>query len=136
MLLRHMMAGYWPTAMAREQNPIVAGRINAQQKIVFSRTLPQALWHNTTLLRGDLSLEIAALKRQSGPDLVVLGSGRLVAQLAAARLVDEHQLVLVPVVLGAGRTLFDGLPAPQELKLLASRTFGNGNVFLRYAPAG
>ncbi|MEW6642292.1 MAG: dihydrofolate reductase family protein [Pseudomonadota bacterium] len=131
-----MMAGYWPTPLAREQNPVVAERINAQQKIVFSRTLSQASWQNTALLKGDLAAEIGALKQQSGPDLVVLGSGRLVAQLTAVRLVDEYQLVLVPVVLGAGRTLFDGLPQRQELKLLSSRTFGNGNVFVRYAPAG
>ncbi|MGO4711782.1 dihydrofolate reductase family protein [Bradyrhizobium sp. 2TAF24] len=131
-----MMAGYWPTQLAREQNPVVAERINAQQKVVFSRTLSQVSWQNTALLKGDLATEISTLKRQAGPDLVVLGSGRLVAQLAAARLVDEYQLVMVPVVLGAGRTLFEGLPERLGLQLLSSRTFGNGNVFLRYAPAG
>jgi len=131
-----MMAGYWPTPLAREQSPVVAERINAQQKVVFSRTLSQTSWQNTTLLKDDLATEISALKRQSGPHLVVLGSGRLVAQLAAASLVDEYQLVMVPVVLGAGRTLFEGLPERQGLQLQSSRTFGNGNVFLRYAPAG
>jgi dihydrofolate reductase len=66
---------------------------------------------------------------------VILGSGSVVAQLAAAELIDSYQLVVCPVALGAGRTLFDGLPKPASLKLTASRAFANGKVVNTYARA-
>jgi dihydrofolate reductase len=63
-----------------------------------------------------------------------MGSGSIVAQLADARLVDEYQIVLNPLVLGAGRTLFEGVKNKLPLKLAKSRAFGNGNVVLYYEP--
>lgn len=129
-----MMASYWPTPMAKANNPVVAKRINDQPKIVFSRTLDGASWSNTTLLKGDPATEIRKLKQQSGPDMTILGSGSIVAQLAAHGLVDEYQIVVVPIVLGAGRTLFQGLAGKQALKPIKTRAFGNGSVLLCYAP--
>ena len=131
-----MMAAWWPTPAAAQTLPVVAARMNAAPKIVFSRTLASVAWEPTTLLHGDPATEVARLKLESGPGLVVLGSGRIVAQLAQAGLVDEYQFVLNPVALGAGRTLFEGLERPLALRRTALRTFGNGNALLTCEPAG
>jgi dihydrofolate reductase len=84
------------------------------------------------VLHGDPIAEIVKLKRAGGPGLTVLGSGSIVKQLAAAGLIDDYQLLVCPVVLGSGRTLFDGIPGRPVLKLANSRTFKNGKVFLHY----
>ena len=72
------------------------------------------------------------MKGVSGPDLVVMGSGSIVSQLAQEGLVDEYQIVVHPIILGQGRTMFEGLKQKQSLKLAGERTFGNGNAFLSY----
>jgi dihydrofolate reductase len=131
-----MMAGYWPTAMARENDPVVAERMNALPKVVFSRTLERATWSNTQLVKTDLVASVRAMKMAPGDGMVILGSGTLVGQLAAAGLVDEYQLVVHPVALGAGRTLFDGLQRPLGLELTQSRAFPGGKMLLGYRPAG
>jgi dihydrofolate reductase len=81
-------------------------------------------------LKGDLPAQVRRLKRQPGPNIVVMGSGSIVAQLAAAGLVDEYQIVLNPLVVGDGRTLFEGVKKKLPMKLARSRAFGNGNVVL------
>jgi dihydrofolate reductase len=130
-----MMVSYWPTPAAAKDNPVVAERMNDGPKVVFSRTLDRADWRNTTLVRGDPVAEVRRLKQASGPDLVVLGSGSIVSQLTQARLVDEYQLVVVPVVIGKGRPLFEGLAERMPLRRTEARTFANGNVFLRFEPS-
>jgi|SRR6185312_6731421 len=127
-----LMQGYWPTPLALEQNPAVAKRMNALTKLVFSRTLDQAIWENTRLVKGDAVANMRKLKGERGEDMVILGSGSLVAQFAAAGLIDEYQLVVNPRALGAGRTLFQGLKKPLGLKLIKTRAFNNGNVVLNY----
>ena len=127
-----MMASYWPTPVASQQAPVVAEKMNSGKKIVFSKTMAKALWKNTTLVKGDLVEEVRKLKEEKGPDMVILGSGSIVAQLAAAGLVDNYQVVINPVALGKGRTLFEGLPKMLSLKLTTSRAFENGKVFLSY----
>jgi dihydrofolate reductase len=127
-----MMVGYWPTPQAAEQMPIVAEQMNRLQKFVFSRTLDQVSWNNTKLLKGDLATEIRALKESKGPDLVILGSGSIVAQLAPLGLIDEYQIVIFPVVLGEGRTMFEGVTTRPTLKLGRARVFDNGNVLMGY----
>jgi dihydrofolate reductase len=114
--------------------PDVAAGMNAARKLVFSRSLERASWHNCELVRGDVVEEVRALKQQPGSDLVILGSGSLVAPLLQARLVDHLQLVVVPVALGGGRTLFAGLREPLTLRRTDSRVFANGNVVLWYGP--
>jgi dihydrofolate reductase len=130
-----LMASYWPTPLALENDPVVAERMNALPKVVFSRTMAQPSWSNTRLLKGDIAAEVEELKRGTGPDMVIFGSGTVVSQLAQAGLIDEYQIVVHPVVLGAGRTMFDGVEQKQILKLTRTRTFGNGNVLLCYEPA-
>ena len=129
-----MMASYWPTPYAASAMPEVAERMNALPKIVFSRTLRQATWSNTRLVTTDPVAEIARLKK-GDVDMAILGSGRITALLAGAGLIDEYQIVMTPVALGAGRTMFEGIPQPLRMTLTGTRAFKNGNVFLTYAPA-
>jgi dihydrofolate reductase len=130
-----LMASFWPTPLAAQSNPSVVERMNRLQKYVFSRTLEKAAWSNTTLLKGELTAEVRKLKLQPGPNVVIMGSGSIVVQLADAGLIDEYQIVLNPLVLGRGRTLFDGVKNKLPLELAKSRAFANGNVVLSYEPA-
>jgi dihydrofolate reductase len=129
-----LMTSYWPTPQARENDPAVAERMNDLPKVVFSSTLAQASWSNTKLVKGDIAAEIRRMKKEPGKDMTILGSGSIVSQLAQEGLIDEYQMVLNPVLLGEGRTMFDGIKEKLALKLTKTRTFGNGNVFLRYEP--
>lgn len=129
-----MMASHWPTPQAKEQFPEVADRMNNAQKVVFSKTLNKVSWNNTRLVKGDLLNEVRKMKG-GGEDILILGSGKIVSQLAQANLIDQYQLILVPIVLGDGRTLFEGMKNKLRLKRTESRTFKNGNVLLTYAPA-
>lgn len=130
-----MMASFWPTPQAAQLLPDVAKGMNGARKYVASRTLEAVSWENTTLLKGDLVTEISMLKAENGPDLVILGSGQVVSQLTAARLIDSYQIVLNPIVLGAGRTLFETIGDRQSFALTKTQTFRNGNVVLWYQPA-
>ena len=127
-----LMASFWPTPAAAAAMPAVAEGMNRMPKYVFSRTLTKPEWQNTTVLKGDIAAATRKLKSEPGPGIVILGSGSIVAQLTAAGLIDEYQLVVHPVVLGAGKTMFAGLKENVRLKLASSRTFKNGNVVLSY----
>lgn len=129
-----LMASYWPTPYAIENDPIVAEQMNNLPKVVFSRTMDKALWSNTKLVKSDMAPEIRKMKEEPGEDMVILGSGSIVSQLAQERLIDEYQIVVNPVVLGKGRTMFEVTKEKLTLKLTKTRTFGNGNVLLCYEP--
>jgi dihydrofolate reductase len=131
-----LMASYWPTPAAMQGDPVVAERMNNRPKLVFSRTLNEAPWNRTRLVTGDLAEEIRTQKDEPGNDMAILGSGSIVAQLTQERLIDEYQIAVIPVVLGAGRTMFEGIREKLSLELTESRDFANGNVLLRYEPLG
>ena len=128
-----MMASYWPTPFAAQNDPLVAAGMNRMPKLVFSRTLEQAAWSGTTLVQGDPAREVQKLK-QGSLDMAILGSGSIVAALAEADLIDEYQLLVLPVILGDGKRLFAGVTRRPRLRLESTRRFENGNVFLRYRP--
>jgi dihydrofolate reductase len=128
-----MMAIYWPTPQALEDNRVVAEGMNNLQKIVFSRTLDQARWQNTTLIKERIVEAMQKLKKESGPDLVIMGSGTLVSQFTDAGLIDEYQIVVNPIVLGGGKTMFDRVKGRTGLELKKTRHFKNGNVVLWYS---
>jgi dihydrofolate reductase len=130
-----LMASYWPTPAAMKNSPAVAEGINNLPKVVFSRTLGKASWNNTKLVKGDLPREVRRMKNEPGEDMVILGSGSIVSQLAQEGLIDEYQIVVSPIVLGEGKTMFDGVEKKLPLKRTKTRTFGNGNVLLCYEPA-
>lgn len=128
-----LMAAYWPTPLAAQQNPTVAAGMNAMPKYVASRTLTHVTWSNTTLLQGDLLAAVRKLKAQPGPDITILGSGSIVSQLTAAGLIDQLQIVVHPILLGQGKKLFSTLTERKNLTLLSSRQFTNGAVVLSYS---
>jgi len=129
-----LMAGYWPTPLAMKNDPAVAEGMNRAPKVVFSRTMEKASWNNTKVAKGDITAEVRKMKRQPGEGMAILGSGTIVSQLAQEGLIDEFQIALIPVVLGKGRTMFEGVRKRLALKLTNSRVFRNGNVVLRYEP--
>lgn len=128
-----MMASYWPTPMAMQNDPVVAEGMNAMPKVVFSKTMKFAAWSNTRVLSGDLAAETRALKQVDGPNLLIFGSGTIVSQLTQAGLIDSYEIVVNPIVLGSGRSMF--VDAQASLKLVSTRSFGNGNVVMRYERA-
>jgi len=130
-----MMAAYWPTPMAVNNDQVIAEGMNRASKVVFSRTLSKVSWNNTTLVKGDLVAEVQKLKATPGPDMAILGSGSIVAQLARHTLIDEYQILVAPIVLGSGRTMFEGANAPLHFALTKTRAFKNGKVLLCYRPS-
>ncbi len=129
-----LMASYWHTETAFSDDPVVAARVNALQKLVFSSTLPAAGWKNTKLVKEDSLAAISCLKKQPGKDLLIVGSDRLAQSCMAAGLIDEYRIIINPVILGEGNALFGGIGALQSLKLNKTRTFDSGNVLLYYQP--
>jgi dihydrofolate reductase len=107
--------------------------MNNLHKVVFSRTLDKVSWKNTKLVKGDLVEEVRKMKNGPGPNMVILGSGSIVSRLAQAGRIDEYQVALSPIVLGKGRSMFEGVK--QNVNLKKTRAFGNGKVMLWYEPA-
>jgi len=130
-----LMASFWPTPQATTMFPIVAERMNNLPKVVFSRTMKEAPWNNTKVVKGDIVAQLRKMKSESGAGMVIMGSGTIVSQLAETGLIDEYQIVLNPIALGTGRTMFEGIKERLNLKLTRSRVFKNGKVFLCYEAA-
>ena len=124
---------YWPDQPA--DSPI-AQTLNAARKHVASRTLKQVSWNNATLLRGDAVAAVAALKREAGLDLQLIGSAGLIQTLHGAALIDEFNVWTFPVVLGRGKRLFEAGAKAGALRLESSRTSSTGVVMSTYLPAG
>ena len=127
---------YWETA---EADPSISeverefARIwKNSTKLVFSKTLEQ-VQGNARLVRGDIAGEITKLKQQSGKDLEI-GGPNLASTVMQLGLIDEYRLVVHPVVLGSGTRFFPALADKIDLRLVETRTFGSGVVYLRYLP--
>ncbi|MGO9481771.1 MAG: dihydrofolate reductase family protein [Candidatus Kryptoniota bacterium] len=129
-----MMASYWQTDTAIKNDPIVAGKMTSLPKIVFSTTLAKTDWNNTRIVRENAQEEVSKLKSTPGKDIAILGSSDLAVSLMNENLIDELRIMVNPVVLGGGKTLFDGLDGRIHLRLLSTRTFRSGNVLLYYVP--
>jgi dihydrofolate reductase len=109
-----------------------ASRLNSIRKYVFSSTLEQADWENSTIVRGDVVTEATKLKEQAGGDLLIYGHGRLAETLLAGRLTDVLDVSVHPLLVGSGQLLFrDGQRA--KLKLTETRSFSK-IVKLTYEP--
>jgi len=128
------MASFWPTPEAARRFPDVAKHMNRRPKFVVSKTLRKSEWQNTTVLSGDLVEEIQRLKARAGDPITILGSGSIVSQLAQAGLIDEYQVLVMPVALGEGVTMFEGSKKTINLALTKARTFSNGKAFHVYVP--
>jgi dihydrofolate reductase len=125
------MREYWPRQVDDETG--ISAYLNRVAKYVVSTSLQDPRWEQTTVLRGPLDADIAALKAAPGKDIVTTGSISLVAQLVAAGLVDEYRLFTYPVVVGTGARLFAGARIPR-LELVEARPFRSGVVLMRYRP--
>jgi len=125
------MKSYWPTPMARLNDPLIAEGMNNAEKIVFSKTLSNADWKNTRIVNDNILEQVKKLKAADG-DLTILGSGSIVTQLAENGLIDEYQLMIDPVAIGQGTPLFKNINHQLDLKLVDSRTFKSGVILLRY----
>ena len=132
--LYELMADYWPTADTDPSAPehvVEFARIwREMPKVVFSTTLAKVDWHSR-LVRDNLAAEVTRLKAQPGKDMDV-GGPTLAASLMQLGLIDEYRLVVHPVVLGSGRPFFPALNGTIGLRLLETRTFDSGVVYLRY----
>ncbi|MCX6121124.1 MAG: dihydrofolate reductase family protein [Ignavibacteriales bacterium] len=129
-----LMASYWPTESARTNDPIIANKMNAISKIVFSKTLETVTWNNTRLLKENITEEVTKLKHQPGKDIAVFGSSNLAVTFMQHGFIDEYRIMVNPVILGKGNTLFNGINDRFNLSLLKTKTFRSGNVLLYYQP--
>jgi dihydrofolate reductase len=124
----------WPTM----EDPVgFADKMNSMPKYVVSATLrdEDATWENSTVIRGDVVREVAALKARLEGDLLVAGSAALVQTLVEHRLVDEMRLMIFPIVLGSGKRLFGEVSEPPTIVLDNVQTVGRGIVILTYRSA-
>jgi dihydrofolate reductase len=125
------MATFWP----KSEHPYAAPMKDIP-KVVFSKTLSdsEATWPTTRVARGDLATEIAAIKKEPGPDVIAWGGATFAAALVAGDLVDEYRLAVQPVSVGDGQSLFGRLPAARYLSLVEARSFACGVVVHIYRP--
>ena len=130
-----VMVAFWPTEASANDDPEVTHYMNTTKKIVFSTTLKESTWENTTILNSIDTKEINQLKSQPGKDMIIYGSGKVIAELASRGLIDEYQLLINPVVLGKGLPEFQLKDQQLRLKLNYTRPLQSGVVFLQYLPA-
>jgi dihydrofolate reductase len=124
-------AAAWPS---REGE--FADKFNNMPKYVVSSTLDKPEWNNSTVLKGDVGEAVANLRQHQDGDIVVHGSAQLAQTLLERDLVDELRLMVFPVVLGSGKRFFGETSDQKPLRLVDSRTVGDGVAILVYRPAG
>ncbi|TMB58168.1 MAG: dihydrofolate reductase [Chloroflexi bacterium] len=125
-------AAYWPSAPA--DDPFSA-YINNTPKLVVSNTLTSVDWQNSSIISGDVSGQLSALKEQDGKNLGITGSLTLVRSLLRDGLLDELRLQVYPIVLGKGKRLFDDSIDKLPMKLVDSKITSKGIAILHYQPA-
>jgi dihydrofolate reductase len=123
------MASVWPNTTG-----MYADVMNEIPKVVFSKTLTRADWSESRIASGDLVEDIDRLKRESGGVILAHGGATFVDSLIRARLIDEYRMVIHPVVIGHGTSLFSALREPQRLNLIEARTFPSGTAIHVYRP--
>jgi dihydrofolate reductase len=130
-----LMESYWPGLVANpsgnKAEDDFAVLIDDIPKIVYSRTLKNVEWKNSTLKNELRREEILELKQKEGKDIYA-GSPSMISQLSQMGLIDEYQLAIHPIILGKGLTLFKNIREQIDLKLLKKKTFGSGVVVLYY----
>lgn len=127
-----MMANFWTGAEAFRLFPGLAEGMNRAEKIVFSNTLQNVDWQHTTIWSGDILDKVKKLKSTPGKSFSMLGSGSIVRLFADAGLIDQYEVIVDPVAIGKGVSLFGGIQKKLEMDLIGSRRFSNGSVLLTY----
>lgn len=133
-----LFENYWPDTLndksTSKENQLTAQAINDMQKIVFSTTLKMVDWNQSKLIKYITAEEIKKLKQQQGKNIVIYGSGTIVRALAKLGAIDEYRFMVNPVILGRGRSLFEG-DGQVKLELLDTKKFKSGSVLVMYRPA-
>ena len=124
----------WFAARWASRSGVWADRLNSLPKYVVSSTLEDPDWNNSTVLKGDVVNEVSKLKRRVNGDIVVYASGQLVHTLIEHDLADELRLMIYPFVLGAGERLFGETSDKKPMRLVDTRTVGDGLALLTYQP--
>jgi dihydrofolate reductase len=127
-----IFAAHWPYTPSDDP---IAERFNAVTKYVATRSDRPLTWNNSVALR-DAAAEVARLKQQDGPVLLIQGSSELIQTLLANDLIDEFRLLVFPVLLGKGKKLFGNGTLPIGLKLLESKASSTGVIMSTYVRAG
>ncbi|MBP0904247.1 dihydrofolate reductase family protein [Mariniflexile gromovii] len=127
-----MMESFWTSQMAYDNFPEVAIGMNNSKKVVVSSSLEKVNWKNTSLLKGNLIDEIKELKKTSKHNITILGSGSLVTQLTNVGLIDSYEIMLDPIAIGQGTSIFDGVSGTLHLKLIACKKLKSGTGILTY----
>ncbi len=126
-------AAYWPNQGSEVE---LADHMNNTPKLVVSTTLDRVEWQNSTLIKGNVAEELTRLKQQPGKNISIVGSATLVRSLLGEGLLDELRLLVHPIVVGSGKRLFEDGIGQKPLKLVDSKTFSTGVLYLTYQPAG
>ena len=127
-----IFAGYWP----QHQDIPIGATFQRINKYVLTHSNEPLEWERSHKLSGDTAQAIAELKRTEGRDLLIQGSSTLYMPLLAAGLIDRLVVITFPVILGGGKSIFDGPPASGALKLVEHSVSDKGVVFAMYEPAG
>jgi dihydrofolate reductase len=126
------MSAYWPVRPCETDFPrqdlAIADRMNQYRKIVFTRSDSTPSWNNSMFTQGEPGEEIPQLKKKTGKNIILYGSGRLATAIIQLRLADEYLLWIHPVILGNGRMLFNNINERVHLKLVRSVPFETGVV--------
>ena len=126
------MSNYWPNAT--ENDPTITHMMNKLQKIVFSKTLNNAGWNNSKIVRENVSEEVQEMKTLPGKDMVIFGSGEIVSYLTQHGLIDEYRIILNPVILGEGNPMFKNISDKIKLNLFKIKKLKSGVIILYYQP--
>lgn len=127
-----IFAGYWP----RHTDSLVGEAFSRAHKYVASHRLTDPTWPATTVLSENVPLQVAALKDQDGPDLLLQGSGNLIQSLLTAELIDEFRVLVFPLLLGPGKRLFDDGTLPTGLRLTEHAVSDSGVILATYERSG
>jgi len=125
---------YWEGEADQNSSHPFAKKIAALSKVVFTKTLGKSIWNNTTLSKGDLGEEIAALKKQNGKDILVFGGADFVSSLIKEGLIDEYHLIINPTAMSNGMTIFNSLDGIQKFTPIQSKLYPGGKTVLSYKP--
>lgn len=133
-----IFAAHWPFVKndPDKLNAMAADKLNGARKYVVSRTLDQADWQNSTIIKGDAAKEILELKKQDGPEIQVHGSSNLIQTLLKNDLIDEVRVWTFPLTIGSGKRLFGEGTIPVGLKLLDCKVSTTGVSIATYASSG
>lgn len=125
---------YWEGVAENNSEHPFAKKIVDLPKIVFTKTLDESTWNNTTLAKGNLADEIAELKNQEGKDIIVFGGADFVSSLIKENLIDEYYLIINPTAMNNGMTIFNSLDEIRTFTPIGAKLYSGGKIVLSYKP--